>query len=231
MARHAFRAIAAENRKATDHVVARLDVGDLAADLFDYSGGFVAEHGGGRGGIETVYEMEVAMAYAAGNGLNQDFAILRLVELDVRDTEGQLGPMENCGFHSECSPCRRYYGCARTPIFRARASAMANPFTTTLTAHFQRNQRVAYGDRLWKNDLSGRAGDRDTREMRRGRIRARVEARPRVAVEQCPIFARVHEFACADIGRDQYIICRKSGDSDFGAGLTVVECGKDLQDL
>src|SRR6266478_337840 len=83
--------------------VARLDVGDLTADLFDYSGGFVTEHRGRRIRIEAVHEMEVAMTDAAGDGLDQDFAILRLVEFDVLDTEGQLGPMENCGFHSGCS--------------------------------------------------------------------------------------------------------------------------------
>jgi hypothetical protein len=60
-------------------VIARLDVGDLAADLFDNSGGFVPEHGGRWIRIETVHEMEVAVAYAAGDGLDQDFAILRLV--------------------------------------------------------------------------------------------------------------------------------------------------------
>src|ERR1700682_792709 len=103
MTRHALRAIAAKDRQATDHVVARLDVGDLPADLFDYSGGLVAEHRGRWIRIKTVHEMEVAMAYAAGDGLDENFAILRLVEFDVLDTEGQLGPMENCGFHSECS--------------------------------------------------------------------------------------------------------------------------------
>src|SRR6202171_3101890 len=85
--------------------------------------------------------------------------------------------------------------------------------------------------RLWKNDLPRRAGDRDTGDMRRRRIRGRVEARPRVTIEEPPILARVHEFARADVGRDQYIVSRKSGDRDFGAGLTVVECEKDLQDL
>src|ERR1019366_3337144 len=47
--------------------------------------------------------MQVAVAYAAGDGLDQDFAVLRFVEFDVLDTERQVGPVENSGFHSECS--------------------------------------------------------------------------------------------------------------------------------
>jgi len=41
------------------------------------------------------------MEYAAGDGLDHDFAVLRLVEFDVLDTERQPRPVENGGFHSE----------------------------------------------------------------------------------------------------------------------------------
>src|SRR5216683_33000 len=130
-----------------------------------------------------------------------------------------------------------FCGCARMPIFRA-ASAMAisyyhtsGAFPAQATNRVLRNQPVAYRNRLWKNDLSRGTCDRDTGDMRRGRIGARVEARPCVTVEKRPIFARVHEFARADVGRDQYIVSRKPGDGYFAAGLTVVEREKDLQDL
>ncbi len=84
-------------------MIAGLHVGYLFADFFDDSGGLVAEHRGRRVRVETVNEMQVAMAYAAGDGLDQDFAVLRLVEFDVVDTERLIGPVENGGFHSDCS--------------------------------------------------------------------------------------------------------------------------------
>ena len=95
MARHALLAVAAEHRQAADHVVARLHVGDLFADFLDDAGGLVAEHRGRGVGVEAVDEMQVAVAYAAGDGFDQDFAVLRFVEFDVLDTERQLGPVEN----------------------------------------------------------------------------------------------------------------------------------------
>jgi len=103
MSRHALFAVAAEDREAADDVIAGLDVSHLFADFFDDAGGLVAEHGGRGVGIEAVNEMEIAVAYAAGGGFDQDFAVLGFIEFDVLDTERQLGPVENGGFHPECS--------------------------------------------------------------------------------------------------------------------------------
>ena len=103
MPRHASRAGAAEDGQAADYVIAGLHVGHLLADFLDDAGGLVAEHGGRGVRVEAVDEMEIAVAYAAGDGFDQDFAVLRLVEFDVLDTEGHLGPVENCGFHPACS--------------------------------------------------------------------------------------------------------------------------------
>ena len=84
-------------------MIAGLHVGHLFADFLDDAGGLVAEHGGRGIRVEAVDEMGIAVAYAAGDGFDQDFAVLGLVELDVLDTEGHVGPVENCGFHPECS--------------------------------------------------------------------------------------------------------------------------------
>ena len=80
-------------------MIAGLHVGHLFADFLDDAGGLVAEHGGRGIRIEAVDEMEIAVAYAAGDGFDQDFAVLGFVEFDVLDTERQLGPVENGGFH------------------------------------------------------------------------------------------------------------------------------------
>src|SRR5260370_14957760 len=133
MARHALLVIAAKDRQATDHVVAGLDVGNLAADFFDDSGGLVAEHSGCGIGIETIDEVEVAMAYATCDGFDQDFAILRLVEFDVLDTEGQFGPVENCGFHSGCSLSAKLWMRVRAIFF---SWSRETSFTTTVTRYF-----------------------------------------------------------------------------------------------
>ena len=85
MPRHALRAIAAEHRQAADDVVAGLHVGHLLADFLDDAGGLMPEHRGRGIRIEAVDEMQVAVAHAAGDGLEQNFAVLRLVDLDVLD--------------------------------------------------------------------------------------------------------------------------------------------------
>ena len=84
-------------------MIAGLHVSHLFADFLDNAGSLVTEHCGGRVRVEAVDEMQVAVTYAAGDGFDQDFAVLRFVEFDVLDTERQLGPVENGGFHPECS--------------------------------------------------------------------------------------------------------------------------------
>src|SRR5215467_7772087 len=100
MTGHALLAVAAEDRQAADYVVARLDVGDLAADFFDDAGGFVAEHRGRGVWIEPVDEVQIAVAYAAGDGFDQDFTVLRLVDFDILDAQRRFGTVKNGSFHS-----------------------------------------------------------------------------------------------------------------------------------
>src|SRR5258707_9242896 len=95
MSRHALLAVAAEYRQAADDVIAGLHVGHLFADFLDDAGGLVAEHGGRGVRIEAVDEMEVAAAYAAGDGFFQDFAGLGVFEVYILHAEQPIWPREN----------------------------------------------------------------------------------------------------------------------------------------
>src|SRR5260370_42566213 len=99
MAGHAFFAVAAEYRQACDDVVAGLEVGDLRADFLDDAGGLVAEDGGGRPHVQAVDEMEIAMAYAAGDREHNDFALFGFVDIDLLDGEWLTGTVEDRTFH------------------------------------------------------------------------------------------------------------------------------------
>jgi hypothetical protein len=82
--------------------------------------------------------MQVAMAYAAGDGFDQDFAALRFVEFDVLDTERQIGPVENGGFHSECSLSVAIILAARAGNEKRKAKnalRRASTVATTLLPH------------------------------------------------------------------------------------------------
>src|SRR5690242_11589554 len=142
---------------------------------------------------------------------------------------GSLGPWKTAAFILS-APCRRIMAARVSAIVSdAQARWRFSYYHTDSAFPAQPTGRLPrYA--LWKNHLARRAGDGDARDVRRGRIGARVKPRPRVAVEEPPVFARVHEFPRADIGRDQYIVGRKLGDCYFGAGLTVVEREKDFQD-
>src|SRR5271163_983019 len=99
MPRHALIAISTEHRQARDDVVAGLHVGDLLADFLDDAGRLVPEDRGCGIGIKPVDEMQVAVAHAAMRRLDENFAVLRLVDLDVLDGERLIGAMEDGGFH------------------------------------------------------------------------------------------------------------------------------------
>src|SRR5260370_25741665 len=98
MAGHAFRAVSAENRETRDHMVARLDIAHRLADFLDNSRRLVAEHRGGRMSVVAVDEMKVAVAYAAGDRPQQHLAILRLVHIDIFDSERLLWARKHGGF-------------------------------------------------------------------------------------------------------------------------------------
>jgi hypothetical protein len=102
---------AAEDGEAADDVIARLNVGDLVADGLDDAGGLVAEDGGGGMRVGALYEVEVAVADAAGGGADDDLVGDRLVELDVLDREGLLGAVEEGGFHGRLLVVRVTHVC------------------------------------------------------------------------------------------------------------------------
>ena len=92
-------AVAAEHRQAGDHVVARLHVGDVAADGLDDARGLVAEHGRRGPRPLALHEVEVAVAQARRGGADQDFARTRVVDLDVLDGQRLVGGVVDGGFH------------------------------------------------------------------------------------------------------------------------------------
>jgi hypothetical protein len=84
----------------------------------------VTEHGGGRKRIQTIDEMQIAVADAARNGADQDLALTRLVDVNVFNRKGLVRPVKYCGFHRE-TPWYANLKCARAsgPLIRATAPA------------------------------------------------------------------------------------------------------------
>src|SRR4029077_4180866 len=97
--RHALLAVSAENREASDHVIAGLQIRDLAADFLDDAGSLMPKHRGRRPHVKSVDEVQVAVAYAARYCANDNFALLGFVDIDLFDCQRLIGSMENCGFH------------------------------------------------------------------------------------------------------------------------------------
>ena len=85
-------------------MVAGLHVVHGLAHFLDDSGGFMAQHGRSGKRVVAVDEVQVAMANAARDGAHQDFAIQRLVDLDVFDNQRLLGTIEYGGLHRRSPP-------------------------------------------------------------------------------------------------------------------------------
>src|SRR5580704_2488396 len=100
---HAFLAVAAEDRQAGDDVIAGFEVGNLRADFLDDAGSLVAEDRGRRPHVESVHEMEIAVADAAGDGAHNDFALFGFVDIYLLDREWLAGTVEDSSFHLDCS--------------------------------------------------------------------------------------------------------------------------------
>src|SRR5713101_8179142 len=137
MAGHTFRAVSAENRETRDHMVARLDIAHRLADFLDDSRRLVAEHRRRRMGVVAVDEMKVAVAYAARDRPQQHLAILRLVDIDIFDSERLLWPMKHGGFHRD-SPYftsfpRRMDARAGAPSSRRPSQIRRRPMCSTPT--------------------------------------------------------------------------------------------------
>ncbi len=92
-------AVAAVDRQAGHHVVARRDGAHLRAHLLDHARGLMAQHHRCRVRKHAVNEMEVGMADADSAGANQHLARAGLGDGDVLDTQGLAGTMEYRSFH------------------------------------------------------------------------------------------------------------------------------------
>src|SRR5271166_5613582 len=99
MARHAFLAITAKDRRAGDHVVARLKLANRRADLLDYARSFVAQDGGCRPLPQAINKMEVAVTDSRRRGAQQNLAIPRLIDINLLNAERLVGTTVNSGFH------------------------------------------------------------------------------------------------------------------------------------
>jgi hypothetical protein len=80
-------------------VVTGLEVADITADLLNYASRLMAHYGRRRMRVEAIHEVQIAMAYATGNGAHQDFALVRLVDSDIFDNKRMVGSVKNRGFH------------------------------------------------------------------------------------------------------------------------------------
>ena len=79
--------MAAKSGEAGDHMISRLHVRDVGANLFDYPRRFVPQHDGQAVGIEALDEMQIAMASTRSNGLYQNFPRPGFVDRDIFDGE------------------------------------------------------------------------------------------------------------------------------------------------
>jgi hypothetical protein len=104
MAGGALRALAAEHRQAGDDMVAGFDIGDVFAHRLDHCRTFMAEHRGGRVGVESFHEVQIGMAQSSEGGTEQHFAPLRLFDLYLFDREGLVSCVKDRGFHGWFPP-------------------------------------------------------------------------------------------------------------------------------
>ncbi len=94
---------AAEHGQAGHHMIARLDVGDIGADLLDHAGGFVPQHRGQRMRIKPLHEMQVGVAEPGDTGADQHLARSRLLQADVLDDQRGMRSVQNGGLHDAVS--------------------------------------------------------------------------------------------------------------------------------
>src|ERR1700761_1216347 len=99
MAAEALRADAAKTGEASDDVIALANGGDVLSHRLDDAGAFMAEDERTIRGIaaETVDHMQVAVADSGGDGANQHFAPLWLVDVDTLDGQRRVDLAEDGG--------------------------------------------------------------------------------------------------------------------------------------
>ncbi len=102
----------AEGGEAGDDVVADGQVADLGPGRFDDAGRLMAEHGRQRMRVETLDEVQVAVADANCCGADQDLARTRSVDVDLEHLERCADLLEHSCLHA--SP----FAAARSPARR-----------------------------------------------------------------------------------------------------------------
>ena len=80
--------MATEDRQTGDDVVSRLHVAHLGTHGFDDASGFVAEHDGGRTGVEALLEVHVAVADTRRGRPHADFVRPRGTDVDIFNGQG-----------------------------------------------------------------------------------------------------------------------------------------------
>ena len=91
--------MAAKRGEAGDHMISRLHVRDVGANLFDYPRRFVPHYDGQAVGIEALDEMQIAMANTRSNGPYQNFPRPGFVDRDIFDGEWLPDFAEYGGLH------------------------------------------------------------------------------------------------------------------------------------
>ena len=92
-------AMAAKSGEAGDHMISRLHVRDVGANLFDYPRRFVPQHDGQAVGIEALDEMQIAMADTRSGGPHQNFPRPGLFDRYVLNGKWLSNLVQNGGFH------------------------------------------------------------------------------------------------------------------------------------
>jgi hypothetical protein len=96
-ARRAVPASAAAGDERGDDVIARLQVGDADADLFDDAGPFVPRAERHRSRVGSCQHVDVAVAQAAGHVAHEHLVLLGLVDIDVDDLVAPRDLEQDCG--------------------------------------------------------------------------------------------------------------------------------------
>jgi hypothetical protein len=96
--------VAAEDGKAGDDVVTRLDVEHLRTDGFDHASRLMAKHDRHGRGVQSFVKMHVAMTDTGRHCTHQDFVWPGGTDGDILNGEGCMDFAEYGRFHGD-SPC------------------------------------------------------------------------------------------------------------------------------
>ena len=160
-------ALTAKHRRTGDHVIARLDIGDLVADRLDHSRGFVAEHDWRGHYQRAVEDVLIAVAESRRGGLDQYLVGSGTGHADLLDVEPTGDRMKDRSAHGRsfthktvarpfcrCRPVRwrgrhrpRWKPVAHCPKGRSMGTLSAglrthlySPFRHRLRPRFRRRQ-------------------------------------------------------------------------------------------